>query len=410
MHRKRELKKNVLRSAKNKISIFQLTLLFIFTLSLNTYSFGQSNIDYLRELRAKMEIKKRLIQQSQKRLQYEKNRLMLINERERDLSSQLSEVESELWKVEETIRNVNDRRDRIERELINVRDNMEELKRKLAKQQLSLSARLKDIYMNREIDYFTVILEAESFSDFINRVEFLQRIVKNDTDMIKEVKEKRRKLQEEKCHLEELEAELGRIEKDYRKRQASYAKLKHTRSELLVQVQYKRTSIANNVYELETLTRDMELQLQKLIQEAQSFNESNKGFTPIRSEKTFIWPVRGVITSGYGYRMHPIRGRVIFHSGIDICAMYGAPILATASGVVIYSGWYSGYGNTVVIDHGGGYSSLYGHCSTLFVAQTQKVRQGCVIASVGSTGLSTGPHLHFEIRHNGIPIDPMGRL
>jgi murein DD-endopeptidase MepM/ murein hydrolase activator NlpD len=108
--------------------------------------------------------------------------------------------------------------------------------------------------------------------------------------------------------------------------------------------------------------------------------------------------------------MHPIRGRVIFHSGIDIGAMYGTAIYATASGKVIYSGWYGGYGNAVVIDHGGGYSSLYGHCSTLYVSNGQTVRQGATIASVGSTGMSTGPHLHFEVRQRGIPIDPRSKI
>lgn len=370
---------------------------------------GADKSDILRQIRAKMEIKKRLIEQSQKRLQYEKNRLALINQTEQDISTQLNHTEAELWKVEETIRTINDRRDKVERELVTVKDTIEELKRKYAVQQKALSARLRDIYMTREIDYLIVILESENFSDFINRVEFLQRIVKGDTDLIKDVKVKHDKLNEEQAHLEGLETELKGIEHEYRGKQVSYSELRKTRGEILVKVQYKRNCIADNVYELELLTREMELQLEKLIQEAQSLNE-NKSAAPIRSERNFIWPVRAVITSNYGYRMHPIRGRWILHSGIDLGAMYGTPICATASGVVIYAGWYGGYGNAVIIDHGGGYSSLYGHCSSIFVANSQRVRQGATIASVGSTGMSTGPHLHFEIRQGGIPIDPRSRL
>ena len=123
-----------------------------------------------------------------------------------------------------------------------------------------------------------------------------------------------------------------------------------------------------------------------------------------------MWPVNGVITSPFGYRNHPIFGRQILHSGIDIGVDYGTPVHAADSGVVVEADWISGYGYAVVIDHGNGLSTLYGHNESLAVSAGQSVSKGQGIAYAGSTGNSTGPHVHFEVRSNGEPVDPMGYL
>lgn len=122
------------------------------------------------------------------------------------------------------------------------------------------------------------------------------------------------------------------------------------------------------------------------------------------------WPVGGSVTSGFGWRTHPISGASKFHAGIDISAGSGTPISAAGSGTVIVASWYGGYGNTVVIDHGGGLTSLYAHQSSLAVSNGQSVSKGQTIGYVGSTGYSTGPHLHFETRENGTPVNPLNYL
>lgn len=122
------------------------------------------------------------------------------------------------------------------------------------------------------------------------------------------------------------------------------------------------------------------------------------------------YPSEAEITSTFGWRIHPILGSSRFHSGLDFGADYGSAILAADNGVVIFAGWYGGYGYAVVINHGKGISTLYGHNSKLYVAEGQSVQRGEVIADAGSTGLSTGPHLHFEVRQDGEPVDPMNFL
>jgi len=132
--------------------------------------------------------------------------------------------------------------------------------------------------------------------------------------------------------------------------------------------------------------------------------------TVVRGTGRMIYPAAARITSRFGSRVHPILGYRRFHAGIDFGASYGTTIRAADGGRVIFSGWYGGYGQAVIIDHGGGITTLYGHASRLYVREGQTVQQGDAIAAVGSTGLSTGPHLHFEVRQNGNPVNPMGYL
>jgi murein DD-endopeptidase MepM/ murein hydrolase activator NlpD len=129
-----------------------------------------------------------------------------------------------------------------------------------------------------------------------------------------------------------------------------------------------------------------------------------------RGNGRMVYPCAGEITSNFGFRMHPILGYMKFHAGMDFGADYGSAIFAAESGTVIFAGWYGGYGNAVILDHGGSITTLYGHTSELYVEEGQTVQRGQPIAAVGSTGLSTGPHLHFEVRENGEPVDPIAYL
>lgn len=375
-------------------------------------SFGQSKSDKMKIIRMKKEAKRQLLNESQQRLQVEKDKLYNINQKERSLSRELKKTESTLWKVEESIRSVKYRQERVTESIALAEADIRSLKEQIAVSQKNVSRRLKELYKNRDINYWAVLLESESFYDCITRMDFLRRIFKTDLSMISDLRGKQVKLQKEEDYLKSLKAELAQTESDYRKEQVSYQQLRTEHKGILDEVSAQQTETAANVYEMEHLSKELEYQLESIIREEQRLNapQFSRTSSPVRGEGVFIWPVRGIITSDYGYRIHPIRGRSIFHSGIDIGANYGVPIRASASGIVIMSEYYGGYGNTVIIDHGNGYSTLYGHCSALFVGRGQRVSQGTVVASIGSTGMSTGPHLHFEVRYNGSPVDPRSKL
>ncbi len=138
--------------------------------------------------------------------------------------------------------------------------------------------------------------------------------------------------------------------------------------------------------------------------------EASLGWTPVVSTSGWVRPVPGAVTSGFGARLHPILGYYRMHTGWDMSAGFGDPISAAASGTVILAGWFGGYGNCVVVDHGGGVSTLYAHQTSVAVSYGDSVSAGDVVGYVGSTGLSTGAHLHFEVRVGGNPVDPSGYL
>ncbi len=120
-----------------------------------------------------------------------------------------------------------------------------------------------------------------------------------------------------------------------------------------------------------------------------------------------LWPALGYVSSAFGYRRSPFTGRIEFHHGVDIAAPYGSPIIATGDGVVVFSGWYGLLGRTVIIDHGDGYTTVYGHNARNLVSVGDRVRRGQVIALVGASGRATGPHVHYEIRLHGKAVNPL---
>ena len=292
----------------------------------------------------------------------------------------------------------------------------------------ALRKRIVDAYEHGEIGYLNVLLSATSFSEFVERwedIRFLvaqtQRTVRERRTAEQKVSFARRSLQTQEGALEEAVAEQQRA-------QAQLDALAEQRKQLLAVAAVQRRTVAGQVAELEELSASEESALEGLIQERQREEEARRralaeaarraallnGTTPPPANPgapgAFSWPVSGPITSGFGLRPNPFGSGVETHPGIDIGAPQGATIAAAAGGRVIFAGWYGGYGNAIIIDHGGSTSTLYGHCSQVFVSVGQDVQRGQAIGAVGMTGRATGPHLHFEVRVNCVPVDPTSRL
>lgn len=268
------------------------------------------------------------------------------------------------------------------------------------KQSTRLGERVRDIYINGQISYLDVLFGAKDFQDLMTRMDLLKRIIKQDYDLVQvviaekdEIEDKQKALanDRDKQAAQEKKARLARedMEAKVRKRQAIIDKLKTDKA--TIDRQYDELVAASK-------------QITQMLQASRIAN------APISGSGAMIWPVNGSVTSGFGWRVHPITGTRRFHSGVDIGGDYGQEIHAAQSGTVEFAGWISGYGNAVIINHGGGISSLYGHCQSVAVSVGQSVSQGETIAYVGSTGNSTGPHCHFEVRQNGEPVNPYNYL
>ena len=211
------------------------------------------------------------------------------------------------------------------------------------------------------------------------------------------MKPKKVEIEKEKARLDELASEAQKVQDEVKAKKAEQQRvLAHARTQ----------QDAAKQMEADLIARSNEIR-----QMIQSRMQQNSGSDQIvHGNGTFIWPCNGPITSPFGYRTHPIFGTTIYHSGIDIGVDYNTPIHAADGGTVILAGWCGGYGNAVIIDHGNGLQTLYGHNTSVAVSEGQTVSQGQVIAYSGSTGYSTGPHCHFEVRRNGEAVDPMGYL
>ena len=393
------------------ISIF-ISLVFVMPVES-----AQSKEDKAKILRLKQQEQRNKVNQSREKLDAEKSKLDEFNARESELASKVKKTEESLWKTENEIRYTIFEQDKLSADIQETKNQIEQLKIDIADSRKKLSGRLKEVNKRQMSDYWAVLFKSDNFYDFVTRLDFIKKITQNDVKEIKKLKEQRQKLENQEEQLISLRNELIEAEKRYREQQMREMQLRAEQKSVLDQVSAQKAVQSKLVYDLEFLTRGENAELEELIRQEQAlYADQTRKIKPagkpqkVVSSSSFIWPVRGVITSPFGYRMHPIRGRYIFHSGIDIGVASGTPIKCSANGTVIMSTWYGGYGNCIIVDHGGGWSTLYGHCSALYVSKGKTVLQGTVIGAVGSTGMSTGPHLHFEVRYNGSPVDPRSRL
>ena len=299
-----------------------------------------------------------------------------------------------------------------------------------------LENRVRDIYINGQISYLDVLFGAKDFGDFLTRMDLLKRVMIRDSELVSdvlayqtEIKEVGKQLEADRRIQEELATEaqsamevklekvakqqalidLMQNDKDVYDRQ--YDEMIASSAEVTRLINAKQEEMRRAAEEARRQA-EMEARRQSAAQSGnvEFIPEENNEYIMQSYGGGMIWPISGPITSEFGWRTHPIFGSARFHSGLDIGGDYGMPIHAAASGVVIESGWIGGYGNTIMIEHGNGIVTLYGHNESLAVGVGQSVNQGDVIAYCGSTGNSTGPHCHFEVRLGGEPVSPWDYL
>ena len=321
-----------------------------------------------------------------------------------NLSEKLRVLQEEVDIATAEYKDVKGRLDKVQADIIDNTELLEKTEKELNAKNKILAKRVKDIYINGQISYVDVLFGAKDFSDFLTRMDILKRIIKHDYDLIMKVKADRDIVVNTRAKLEQDKADVELLVADAAIKQQNMLDKKQAQQVLLNKAEYDR-EVSQQAYE-EIMAASEEIT--RMIQRSQMISSGFAGGGS--GSGAMIWPLSGPITSEFGWRTHPIFGTQRYHSGLDIGGDYGLPIAAAASGVVIHAGWISGYGNTVIIDHGGGITTLYGHNESLLVGVGESVAQGQTIAMCGSTGNSTGPHCHFEVRENGEPVSPYSYL
>src|SRR5215211_6889045 len=359
-----------------------------------------------RNLPGKIERKKRQVEKERHREGVLTQDISSYSTRIRGLQGDIRGYASREAKLQGSLQRKRAEVQRVQDRLEVAQDRLVRLRARLKEATDVLATRLVEIYKDDEPDVLTVILESDGFADMLDRTAFLERISKQDRAIVTRVRELKRRTKELTDQLGELEeqkqAAADAILAQKNEVAEARARLVERQGDLAAARGERRTLLASAREDREHLEGDLralereQAAVQARIRAAQASAAGSSG--------GLIWPVNGPVVSPFGMRW----GRL--HAGVDIAVPSGTPVHASQSGRVIIAGAVGGYGNYICIGHGGPLSTCYGHNSSLGVSQGQSVKQGQVIASSGCTGHCFGPHVHFETRINGSPVDPMGYL
>lgn len=333
-----------------------------------------SNTVVFAEEETKEELDKKLEQnkESQKRLDEE---IQTVRLSIREVEARLQETSSQIKVLENQINELN--------------KESESLKVEIEKNKDLLAQRLKVIQENQSLGYIKVILSSESISQFFDNIYMVKQVVESDKKLLENLDKNKSELDENKKSVEDKKQEMQN--------------LKSSLEEDNVKLNEKKVEIE----ELKKQLEEEEQEIEDKLQELASRTILSDGQIAVISEGSWPVPSAMTISSNYGYRIHPIFNTRKMHTGIDIPAPTGTPAVAIDDGTVIFAGVQNGYGNTVMIQHDDGKVTLYAHNNSMLVSKGDRVVKGQVVSKIGSTGYSTGPHLHFEVRINGNHVDPM---
>ena len=275
---------------------------------------------------------------------------------------------------------------------------------RLREQRRRFGLRLAYYYKEGESTFVELLFGAADLTDFLDREFLISRLMEQDVALVDELRKTQSEVARERTQLAERRKALALAHAEKSRHLVEAAQQAAERERLLGAISREREYIERQLREMEEDSAEIQHALERELSRRAASPGTYQRFPAWTG--SFFPPARGVITSGFGYRNHPILRRRKMHTGIDIGARMGSPVYAAADGEVFFASWRGGYGRCIILLHGGDVSTLYGHLSRINVSQGQTVKRGQVIGAVGSTGLSTGPHLHFEVRRRGVPVNP----
>lgn len=335
-----------------------------------------------------------------------KSEISTKNTEKKTLTEQLKDINAELNTVQHTIDDLNVEITETEGKISDTQVEIDNKQRDYDGRLAIFNQRLKAMYQYGDVNFLEVLLQSSSLTDFLTRFEYLKYIANNDQKLLDEVSELKSNLETEKKELNGMKTSLVIKKQNQVAKSQELETATQKKEALVAQINAEQDALYDILEDLEAESKALNSEIQRL--QAEAAAKAAKNGTTTKAPGTYLWPCPSSkkITSTYGYRTHPVTGAKKLHSGMDIGASYGSAVVAAAGGTVIMSKYYGGYGNCIIIDHGGGVATLYGHMSSLIAKNGQTVTAGQQIGKVGSTGVSTGNHLHFEVRINGSTVNP----
>ncbi|MGB9856672.1 MAG: murein hydrolase activator EnvC family protein [Dictyoglomaceae bacterium] len=372
--------------------IFFFIFLLLFNLSL-FLEIGES-VDLLTKKKQELQLKKQKINTL-------KAQVKALESKELNILREINIIDRELEKTERELVNAEAKLGEAQAKLIVISTQLKIMERNLKNRSLNYKFALGEIFKENSNNgnFWEIFLGNKSTFELLAVPYYLKYIFKNEAQRLSKIDNQRKDLAQKRREWEEEKKEIENLVKEIEEKKAYIERKKKEKSTYLENIRKKKRLQQQTIATLERESKEIEALIKKLASASQ-LKKAQKG--------KLSWPVIGAVTSGFGMRRHPLLGGAyMMHTGIDISADYGTPVRAVAPGKVIYADWYGGYGKLVILDHGGEITTLYAHLSRIVVELGEQVSEGQVIGYVGSTGLSTGPHLHFEVRVDGRPQDPL---
>lgn len=324
-----------------------------------------------------------------------------VNEELTENLQKIQKIDENIEKNENLIKETNDKILKMEKEINEVEKELVEATNIYKTQKGLLDSRLVSIYEAGDINYLELVLSARSISDLFATYYMVSELTSYDVELLEFVENKKTEIEIKKTKIDEQKIKLENERRNLTKTEIALSNSKVLRNSYVLKLSDEEKNLQSKIDEYYAQVNAIETEIRGLAKII-NFGEEYAG-------GTMMWPIAGhyTITSNYGMRVHPITGVYKLHTGVDISAGMGTDFTAIAKGVVVKAEYNSAYGNMVVIDHGGGIQTLYAHGSEIIANVGQEVNAGDVVLKVGSTGYSTGPHAHFEVRINGSPENPL---
>lgn len=392
---------------RRRILTFIIMIVVLFCFSINVFSNTEATNTETQNTENNEVSNKTLLEQSnevRQKLEESSTRLEYVQS---ELSTSLQQIQELGDKITEYENQYNDLKNQVaemEANIAVIDADIDKVQAEYDRKENLLKKRMVALYKAGDATYLDVLLSSSSIVDFLSKYYMLEKIIDYDTDLMKELEVEKNSIENKKQEQEKKKADLKVAKAKAGQMQILMENNKMLQENYSAKLTTEEATLNEQILQYKQEQEEIERQIQAAINWSGDLAIQYKG-------GVMIWPV-GVngtyITSPFGNRLHPIQGVYKYHSGIDIGnAGYGAPVLAAADGIVTYAGVMSGYGNCVMINHGSGIVTLYGHGQTIYATLGQTVKQGDVIMAVGSTGNSTGPHLHFEVRKDGVATSPI---
>ncbi len=378
-------------------------------IALMLVAFAPGALAQERDLEDKIDSKEKELQELRKKIAEQRRKIRDVEKKERGELDYLKKLEREEELTRKLLQGLADKEGMLEVQVTELREALQ-VNEEIYRHRLDiLSKRLREMYKEGQRHLWQELLDARDFGDLLQRYKFLTMIAEQDADLVRDVRERQAVIENQEAEITELlhevtvsrrekEGELDRLEENERKRKRTLTALKRSKSKYQKEID----ELAQAEKKLQNFIEELEKRRLEQAKDWVSYGE--KDFSSLKGK--LPQPVNGTTVRGFGRFRHPEFGTVTFNSGIDIEARSGSPIRAVARGRVEFIDKLPGYGNCIILNHGGGYYTLYAHATRIFVEQGERVERGKVVAEIGEEGTGAGNPFHFEIRKSKKALDP----